>query len=108
MRQTLSSRGIVQRFAVEGESSASPQVSQLIEPLRNMMSQLAVPLPAEAVGSGAKWESGRKVPTMGTHIDQKVTYFVQKLSERSLEVEPSTRRASYDPSSHVGRPVHPP
>lgn len=71
---SMSNRGILKEIKMttaakngaEGDSSAD----QVMETIKN----LALPLPEEAVGPGAKWEAKSKVKSQGMTLDQVATY----------------------------------
>ena len=52
--------------------------------MKGSFAHLAVPLPEEAVGPGAKWEVRMPIKTQGMTIDQTATYEVVSLEGERL------------------------
>ena len=52
--------------------------------MKDLFTQLAAPLPEEAVGPGARWEAKMSIKTQGMTIDQTTTYEVVSLDGESL------------------------
>jgi hypothetical protein len=70
---TISARGINLRTEMKIPPGADPQTRQSIEQTKESLSSMAVPLPEEAIGPGAKWEVKQQVKSEGMTIDQTTT-----------------------------------
>ncbi len=71
----VNNRGIIKDASVTFPSAAG----QLVEPLVNEISRLAMPLPEEPVGVGAKWEVRMPVKMGPLNSSQVVTYTVNEI-----------------------------
>jgi hypothetical protein len=70
----ISSRGVSKRVEMKAPADADPQLRQSLDQMKEAMANLAVPVPDEAVGAGAKWEVQVPVKTQGMTIEQTATY----------------------------------
>jgi hypothetical protein len=70
----ISDHGIVQSLQMKLPPAADPQLSQTLSQMKDSLSSSVVPLPAAAVGRGAKWAYNTKLKSQGMTIDQTVTY----------------------------------
>jgi hypothetical protein len=71
----VTNRGIIKDTSVTIPAVAGQQVEQLVNDIR----QLAVPLPEEAVGTGARWEVRMPVNMWSLNSSQVVTYSIEEL-----------------------------
>ena len=86
----LSPRGVPSEIAFD-LPNATPQVKQMLESLRDSMRQMYVPLPADPVGKGAKWEVTARYAINGMMMDSKVTYLMTARSPDTLVVAIETQ-----------------
>jgi hypothetical protein len=70
-KSVVSSRGLT---VVADFQSQDPTAQQMLERLRGVLSDVAVPLPEEAVGKGAKWQHRRKPQTRELDLLQEETF----------------------------------
>lgn len=85
---TLSDRGIpIGAGKAKTTSSSNPQARQFIEQMRESVSSLVCPLPAEAIGVGAKWEAKMPLKSQGMTIQQTVNYEVASIKEDNLQTK---------------------
>lgn len=71
---TMSSRGINKGTDIKVPEGADPQVKQFVDQMKETMSRVASPLPEEAVGAGAKWETKMPVKSQGMTLNQAATF----------------------------------
>jgi hypothetical protein len=71
---TLSDRGVTKDSQVQLPADTDPQARQMLESMKDSLGQLAVLLPEEAVGPGAKWEVRQPVKSQEMTIMQTATY----------------------------------
>ena len=81
---TVSSRGVSKGVEFKAPAGGNPQARQLMDQMKESFTQLAAPLPEEAVGPGAKWEVKMPIKTQGMTIDQTATYEVVSLEGERL------------------------
>lgn len=70
----VSNRGINLGVEMKASSGANAQMQQALDQVKDSMDRVSSPLPEEAVGPGAKWESGTTVKSQGMTIKQTATY----------------------------------
>lgn len=66
----MTNRGFVKEVKLDVPASTSPQVKQMLDSMKQSMSQISSPFPDEAVGVGAKWDTITKVSANGIEIQQ--------------------------------------
>ena len=84
---TISSRGLSKGIEFKIPANAEAQTRQVMDQLKDAFGSLAVPLPKEAVGAGAKWEVRLPVKSQGLTIDQTATYQLASLEGERLVVK---------------------
>jgi hypothetical protein len=67
---TMSSRGLSHGIEFKAPAGSDPQARQLMDQLKDSLSQLTTPLPEEAIGLGAKWEVKTPIKSQGMTMDQ--------------------------------------
>jgi hypothetical protein len=70
----VSDRGINKKIDVKASATADPTMRQTMDQIKDSMSNMASPLPEEAVGAGAKWQVKMPVKSQGMSIDQTADY----------------------------------
>jgi hypothetical protein len=81
---TISRSGFSKGFEFKAPPGSNPQAQQVVDQMKEFYTELAAPLPEEAVGPGAKWEVRMPLKTQGMTIDQTATYEVVSLEGESL------------------------
>jgi hypothetical protein len=69
----LSSHGIHLGMQMKLPPAADPQMTQIMNQMKDSFSSSSLPLPEEAVGVGAKWEYRSRLKSQGMTIDQTIT-----------------------------------
>jgi hypothetical protein len=69
----ISARGI-RKPTVLNQAAADPMVQQALDQFKEMLSNLAIVFPEEAIGPGGKWEVQTAIKTQGMVLDQVTTY----------------------------------
>jgi hypothetical protein len=100
---TISSRGFSKGLEFKVPADSNPQARQIMDQMKDMYAQLAVPLPEEAVGPGAKWEVKLPIKAQGMTIDQKATYEVvslegERLTTKSAIVQQAANQKVQNPA----------
>lgn len=70
----MSDRGLVKSGQFDLPGNLDPMVRQVLEQLSRSMNQLSFPLPEEAVGVGAKWQTSAPLSIAGINLNQSATY----------------------------------
>lgn len=73
-------RGLTKRSVYEIPRDAPPEVAQTMDSVRQAVQQIATPLPADAVGVGAKWETVSTIKTALVKLTQTAKYELGELS----------------------------
>jgi len=71
---TVSGRGFGKEIEFKAPPGSNPQARQLMDQMKDFYTQLAAPLPEEAVGAGAKWEVRLPIKAQGMTIEQTAAY----------------------------------
>ena len=71
---TVSSRGFSKGVEFKAPAGSNPQARQLMDQMKEFVTQLVAPLPEEAVGPGARWEAKTPLKSQGMTMDQTATY----------------------------------
>lgn len=100
---TISSRGFSKGLEFKAPADSKPQVRQIVDQMKDMYAQLAIPLPEEAVGAGAKWEVKMPIKAQGMTIDQTATYEVvslegERLTTKSAIVQQAANQKIQNPA----------
>ena len=69
----VTNRGFTKEADVAVPATANQQTRQLVESLKQSMTQIAAPVPEEAVGVGAKWDTSTTISQNGLTIVQTAT-----------------------------------
>jgi hypothetical protein len=70
---TMSDHGIVKHVDMRLPANANAQLRQTIGQMKDSFSSSSTPLPAEAVGPGARWEYTSQMKSQGMTIDQTIS-----------------------------------
>lgn len=81
----VSNRGFTKEGAIQVPPNASAQLKQMMSSVEQSLSQLSAPLPEEAVGVGARWETTTHVVSNGMSLDQLTT--TELLSAKGKRVQ---------------------
>jgi hypothetical protein len=102
---TNTSRGFSKGFAAEIPPGTDPQTHQMIGQMSESLGSLSSPLPEEAVGLGAKWETKMPIKSQGMTIDQTVVSELVGLEDGRARVKVSlTQRAANQKISNPSMP----
>jgi hypothetical protein len=69
----MSDHGVILGSHVKLPAAADPQLSQIMDQVKDSFSSSASPFPNEPVGPGAKWECKTKIKSQGLVINQTIT-----------------------------------
>lgn len=83
----LTSRGFVQETKLNIPAGATPQMRQMLEGMQQAMAQIAAPLPEEAVGPGAKWNTTVNTTMNGIVIAQVASYEIREIKGTSVKLK---------------------
>lgn len=87
-RVKMSNRGYTLETSLETPPNLPPESAQLVESMRSMMGQISSPLPEEAVGVGAKWETSSVIKdSNGIDIDQVQTSEVSAIKGKQTTLK---------------------
>jgi hypothetical protein len=92
----MSSRGISQGGDMKLPPGADPQMRQSMDLIKESLSNISLPLPEEAVGSGAKWEVTQALKSQGMTIQQTATYQLASVEGERVIVKGSMVQTAAD------------
>lgn len=69
-----SNRGMNKTTDLKAPAGAAPQLQQALDQAKETFAQIALVLPEQAVGAGAKWEAKMLINSQGMTINQTMTY----------------------------------
>jgi hypothetical protein len=90
----LSSRGVSKGADIKAPEGTDPQVNQVVDQIKEMVSRVIIPLPEEPVGAGAKWETKMPIKSQGISLNQTAT-----LQLVSIDGERGTAKNSFTQSA---------
>lgn len=90
----VSARGLAERAELAAPAGVGPEVAQLVAAFRQALAQLAVPLPEEAVGLGARWRVEQRVDQGGLAVTQTATFTLTSLDDAGLSAEVTVAQAA--------------
>lgn len=76
-RYVMTDRGVTEDVELDIPSTASPNMQQTMKRTADAIRQLSFPLPAGAVGPGARWSVTAEVDSAGLHLEQTATYLLE-------------------------------
>ena len=79
-----SDRGISKGVQMNMPAGADAQMRQVMDQMKDSLSNLGTPLPEEGVGPGAKWEAKTQLKSQGMIIDQVTTYELASVEGEAL------------------------
>lgn len=80
----VTARGFTGNVEIKVPPGADAQLTQFIDSLKQSVSQMAAPLPEEAVGVGATWETTTNINQGGMKLTQVATYKLVALAGSSM------------------------
>lgn len=76
---TVSDRGVTRAFRLNTDRLKDPRMKEAMGQITSSLDDLSIPLPAEAVGAGARWEARQVVLSDGIHVFQKAVFDLESL-----------------------------
>ena len=100
---TVSGRGIGTGIEFKAPAGGNPATRQLMDQMKELFTQLVIPLPEEAVGPGGQWEVKMPIKTQGMTIDQTATYQVvsletERITTKSVIVQHAANQQVQNPA----------
>jgi len=93
-RGVLNRRGVARAAELDLPDDASVEVQQLLEGFKQALAQMAVPLPEEAVGPGARWEVVQTVSQGPLDVTQTAIFELISLEGTRLEARVDLRQTA--------------
>jgi hypothetical protein len=90
----ITSRGFTKDADFKVGPNADPQLTELLDGMRQSLRQLSAPLPAEAVGKDARWQTTMKIEVSGTSLTQVGTSHLVELSDNSAKIEVELKQSA--------------
>jgi hypothetical protein len=102
---TMTSRGEARDARMDVSKVTNPQLSQMLGSIENSIQSLAIPLPEEAVGVGAKWESRQTIQANNIKIFQRTVWEVVGLDGKTVNLKATVEQAA--PPQSISNPSIP-
>lgn len=103
---TMSSRGVNKSAALDVSKIADPNLSQALSSISSAVESLSVPLPAEAVGAGARWEIRQAISANGAYTFQNVMCEVVSMEDSAVTLKIQVEQTT--PAQSINNPNLPP
>jgi hypothetical protein len=103
---TISDRGVSRSVHIDLTKITDPQQRQMMEPVSNTMQSLSTPLPDEAVGAGARWESRQALAAGGMQVFQKTVFELVALEGKTARLKVTMEQTA--PPQPLSNPLLPP
>ena len=87
---TTSNRGLNKGTDVKVPAGAAPQTREAMGQIKDAFAQMTLPLPAEAIGPGAKWEVKMPLESQGMKINQAATYELVSVEGERVTIKSTT------------------
>jgi hypothetical protein len=101
----MTSRGLTKGIDLKMPAGADPQLSTMMEQMKETMSHISSPLPEEPVGSGAKWEVKMTVKSQGMTMNETAT--VDLVSAEEDKITTKQALAQTAPAQKIQNPAMP-
>lgn len=102
---TNTSRGINKGLAAQLPPGTNPQMRQMLDQMNDSLGAISTPLPEEAIGLGAKWETKMSRKSQGMTIEQTTSAELIGLEEHQATVKVTlTQRAANQKISNPAMP----
>jgi hypothetical protein len=101
----MSSRGFSKNVDIKVAAGADPQLTTMMEQMKQTMAQLSSPLPEQPVGAGAKWEVKMPIKSQGMTMNQTVTVELVSLEDDKLTIKNAVTQTA--PPQKIQNPAMP-
>jgi hypothetical protein len=97
----MDAQGRIRRGDFRGMEDVPPTLRTMLGNIRSAL--LTVPFPDEPLGPRARWEVERRVQFSGVWVDQVVTYHIEKMDQKQIELQITARQSASPQSIGSGR-----
>ncbi|MBT8451930.1 MAG: hypothetical protein KJO40_08200 [Deltaproteobacteria bacterium] len=94
-------QGRVRRGEFRGMEDVPPNLRTMLGNIRSAL--LTVPFPDQPLGARARWEVERRLQFSGVWVDQVVTYRIDKMDEKQLQLQITARQTAQPQAIGNGR-----
>lgn len=94
LQERISASGAAETVDVDPRLMQNPQAAQMLQNLKDGISNALLPLPLVEVGQGARWEDRRDVAMNGLAVSQVGTFELQKLSADQATVAVTIKQSA--------------
>ena len=103
---TVSNRGVVRSTNFDLSKMSDPNLKQALQQVAGQLEAMAMPLPEEAVGTGARWESRAAVNAGGMATYVRTEYELVSASASTVQLR--VKQETMAPPQPVSNPMLPP
>ena len=102
----VSNRGFIKDSKMDLSRLTNPQMAQMVGAMSSSMNSMAMPMPEEAVGVGAKWTVRQAMPASGLNVFQDVQVEITAVDQQSCALAiKTTQTAPPQPVQTPGLPA---
>lgn len=105
-RTVVTARGVAQEVSIEAPPESPESVQQIVENLKDSLRNLALPLPEEAVGKGARWEVRNVAAAQMTTV-QTSTYTLRDVQTKKATMDMKVALTAPPQDLHPAKPLPP-
>lgn len=91
---TVTSRGFYRDVEIKPPPGIDPQIRQSIDQMKQSMSQMSAPLPAEPVGRGARWQVTMPMEMPGMKLTQIATYTLSEIQGDKAKLDVTIKQSA--------------
>jgi hypothetical protein len=84
---TMNTRGATHGSSMDISNVSDPRLTQMLGSLATSLDSVTIPLPEEAVGAGARWESRQTIHSNGFQVYQKTLWELVAVEGKSVKLK---------------------
>jgi hypothetical protein len=84
---TMNTRGATHGSSMDLSNVSDPRLNQMLGSLSTSLDSVTIPLPEEAVGAGARWESRQTIQSNGFQVYQKTLWELVAVEGKSVKLK---------------------
>ena len=89
---TMNARGATHGSTMDLSTVSDPRISQMLGSLATSLDNVTIPLPEEAVGAGARWESRQTIQSNGLQVYQKTLWELVAVEGKTVKLKTTTEQ----------------
>src|SRR6476646_4652367 len=102
---TMNTRGATHGSSMDISNVSDPRLTQMLGSLATSLDSVTIPLPEEAVGAGARWESRQTIHSNGFQVYQKTLWELVAVEGKSVKLKTTVEQMA--PPQPMNSPAMP-